>query len=239
MKILILFTPRSKSTIVHHILSKKYNLKGLRELFAIERLVHKNQQRYKEIIDIINNTDNICLKLNSIDFIEMNSNNFLPEFFSIDFKSFDKIIFITRKDYMSAIPSNSYIDRSKVHAWHRYKNREFQAKQFNIDLAMITYYGRVHAMFEKLKPIIINQAPNAEIYHYDFDNVEQNLLRDFDLTAKDFDIETLPCDLDYKKLALNYDEFFHLAPKEFKRAYDEILATAGKQIDDIVENYSK
>src|SRR3989344_337886 len=99
MNILIVHTPRSKSTMVHDILAKKFDLNPLYEPLTFSRIAKQDSSEYDSIIQMINTKDDICVKINGNDFIDLKNKKILDDYKKIHYDHFDKIVFITRENY--------------------------------------------------------------------------------------------------------------------------------------------
>jgi len=203
MKILIHYTPRSKSTKLISILSKKYDLEDWQEMLTRNRFQKKSHDQIPELIKKINDADNIGVKINGNDFVDFHNRRILDCYKDIDYKSFDRIIFLTRKDYVAATLSFGYMNLSDPLTWHRRIGKEKKQVEYEISQFKIHAIARCYLMHEYVKNFIKSQVDKSKVFDYEFDTMEQNAIQDFDLTDEDFDIDITESNIDYRKLLAN------------------------------------
>jgi hypothetical protein len=204
MKILIFYTPRSKSTLLQEIMSKKYNLTALVDPFVFSKMKNQNTEEFPRIINHINSSQNICVKVSSTDFLDSRNRKILDYYKDIDYKSFDKIIFVTRKDVQAASLSFCHMNLKEPNSWHSTKDHQTIGRSFNPDIDRILYLLRSYRLFEFVKKYIINDHQNI-CYDYEYNTLEESLKSNFSLSDRDFDTKLTANDIDYQKLVFNYD----------------------------------
>jgi len=217
MKILVFYTPRSKSTMVHDVLQRHYGLDNIGDSLTLSRIANQGFLEYNKIIDTINNTDNICVKMNPNDFIDIPNQCINYRYKNIDYASFDKIVTITRDNYVDAVLSYAYMNPQDQASWHRRRGAEKVGVRYEIPEFKVFYLLRGYCLFHKIKAHIEQTAGADRMHHYEYQTVEQDLARDFGLNAADFDIDLVPNGLDYSQLATNYDEIVELTKQVYQR----------------------
>jgi hypothetical protein len=217
MKILIFYTPRSKSTMIYNILKNYYGLKGIGDILTLSRIANQNFKNYNELIDYINHSDNSCVKINANDFIDLKNKCINYDYKKIDYSSFDNIIFVTRNNYTDAVLSYAYMDPKDQSSWHRKQGEIKIASEYKVDPCKLFYLFRGYFLFEKIKNEICNTATTSKIYSYEYDTVDQELMRDFNLLPTKIDNDLAPNNLDYKLLATNYDEIVELSSEVYEK----------------------
>jgi len=205
MNTLIVYTPRSKSTYLTAVLSKKFNLVPMKwAILTLSRIANKNFSEYNKIIADINELENACVKVNGNDFIDLQCKSMVDYYRKIDYSRFDKIVFLTRSNFEDALLSYSYMNQSDRYSWHRKKGVAKNEHQYTVDLQKVLYLLRGYAAFEIIKDYIKSKVDQNIVYHYEFNTVDIQLLNDFGIAQLEVDTEAN--ELDYKKLATNYDE---------------------------------
>lgn len=217
MKILIFYTPRSKSTMVHSIMKKRYGLIDIGDSLTLSRIAKQGFDEYDTIIDRINTTPNCCVKMNGNDFIDLKNQCVNYDYKKVDFSSFDKVIFTTRAACLDAVLSIAYMNPRDQSSWHRRKGAEKIGVPYTVDPDKLFYMYRGYFLFEKIKNHICQIVDPEKIYQYEYETLNQELMRDFELSECDFDIEIEPNNLDYTQLATNYHEIAELAPTIYQR----------------------
>ena len=227
MKIAIFYHPRSRSTMTHHILAKKFNLTPWNEILTISRRTNQHYDEYPDLINKINTTDNVVLKICINDFINTKDCVILDAYKDIDYKSFDHIIFNIRSDVLGTMLSFGHhylFDPSK---WFRIKGQSFPTRSYEIELARVFYILRSYRMFDDIKEWVTSHAGNAKLHSYDYSTVKEQLKQEFDLDDNDFDINIVPNEIDYKSLATNYD----FVADNIMSWYSEIMSATQADID--------
>lgn len=206
MKIAVVYIPRVKSTMTHDVLAKHFSLDPWKEPLTISRRSNQSYDEYPELIRRINTTDNIIVKICVNDFIDTKNCKILDAYKSIDYSSFDHIVFIKRADVMGTIASFGHHNLFDPTKWHRKKGEDFKGRTYQIEMTRVFYILRAYRMFGDIQNWVANNAGLARLYDYDFQTVEEHLKNDFALSESDFDIDIVPMGLDYKNLATNYQE---------------------------------
>jgi hypothetical protein len=204
MKILIFYTPRSKSTFLQEILSTKYKLESIVDPFVYSKMKHGNKDEFPKIVDEINTTENICVKISSTDFLDSKNREVHDYYKDINYQSFDKIVFVSRKDILSGSLSCCHMDLKDNTSWHSTKDKKNNGRTFTVDIGRLAWYLRGYRIFDFIKDHIIKNF-DKEIYEYDYDNLEEDLKKDFELSAADLDTNLIANEIDYKPLAVNLD----------------------------------
>jgi hypothetical protein len=217
--------------MIQEILSKKYNLEALVDPFVYSKMKNRNTDEFSSIIKHINSAENICVKVSSTDFLDSRNRRVLDYYKDIDYKSFDKIIFVTRDDIITASLSFAHMTMGAPNTWHSTKDRQLSGKTFSPDIDRILYLLRSYRVFEFIKNYITTNGIN-EIYDYEYDTVEHNLKNDFDLNDTDFDINLIANDINYSQLIDNYNSVSDF----IKSVYSIISRTID---DDLNQFYSK
>lgn len=204
MKILVVYTPRSKSTMVHDVLSRKFGLEPMREALTRSRRARQSFDEFPSIIHRMNTADNICVKITGgNDFIDLPNRKIREDYKNIDYASFDRVILISRRDYVSAVMSYAYMDQLNDRSWHRRRGETKVGHSYTVSDLKIYYMLRGYAVFEHVSNYIADHMPADRLLRYDFDTAETQLARDFGLTSADFEIDIVPNELDYQTLAVN------------------------------------
>jgi len=202
MKILTVYTPRSKSTMVHDVLSRRFGLEPMKEALTRSRRARQNFDEFPEIIHRMNTQDNICVKITGgNDFIDLPNHRVREDYKTIDFASFDRVILISRKDYVSAVMSYAYMDQLNDRSWHRRRGETKLGQPYTVSDLKIYYMLRGYAVFDHVSRYIADHMPADRLLRYDFDTAETQLAQDFDLQPQDFEIDIVPNELDYQALA--------------------------------------
>jgi len=197
MKVLIFYTPRSKSTMLHDMMCKKFGLVGFGDTVTKSRIKNKNDTEYKPLIDYINNNDNICVKLNGNDFVGSEL------YKTVDYESFDKIIFLTRQNQVDAVLSYAYMNPSDSNTWHRKKDQSVELVAYSVPYCKVQHLLTGYISYEKIKRHILDHISDAvEVHDCEYDNVSL-LINELELVD---DIDLLPMDIDYRSLVTNYNE---------------------------------
>lgn len=171
-----------------------------------DRFQRKSHDHIPKLIDKINCTDNIGVKINGNDFVDFHNRRILTCYKDIDYNSFDRIIFTTRKDYVAATLSFGYMNLSDPDTWHKKVGQEKRQVQYSISEFKIHAMARCYMMHEHVKNYIKTKVDSSKIFDYEFDTVEQSVVRDFDLQPADFDIGIEESQLDYLKLLFNPEQ---------------------------------
>jgi len=213
MKILIFYTPRSKSTMLHNMLCKRYNLLEFGDTVTKSRIKNKDFSEYTQLITKINSTNNICVKLNGNDFIDCTTGNLTDLYKTVDYQSFDKIIFLTRKNYIDAILSYGYMDPTNSNSWHRRKDQTVQATPYTVTSAKIYHLLNGYRAYDSIKDYIKSQVTDPNIIREsEFEELSRLIS---ELQLENVDIDLAPMDIDYKSIVTNYDEIVTIATQFF------------------------
>lgn len=210
MKILIFYTPRSKSTILHDVLASSYNLTPLNDIITTSRIQNKNFSEYPELIDKINNTDNICVKLNGNDFIDLNNRTISDLYKTVDFKSFDKIIVLTRKNIVDAVASYSYMNQADSSSWHTIRGQSRAGNKYQIPIQKVFYLIRGFVVHRIISEYIFSKIPNNNIYYSTYEDIEQNAKSWFNVNLTTPESRLIPNNYNYQQLAENYIELYDI-----------------------------
>jgi hypothetical protein len=238
MNIAIFYIARSKSTMVHNILAKKFNLAPLKELLFFSRRQRQDFEEYPKLIEQINTQDNICVKICINDFIDSKNNRVVDDYKKIDYTKFDHLIFIERDDLMGQVASFGHHNKMNFADFdksHRKKGQDFEGHTYDIDLGRSAYILRGYRLMPVIREWVEQQAVTNQIYDIKFETAEQQLIEKFDLKADDFDIDIEACGLDYKKLATNYAEVEAVLPD----LRDRIMSADLKDINNPESNFWK
>jgi hypothetical protein len=228
MKILIVYTPRSKSTWLTHVLAKKYNLENWLELLTRSRRRNQDFNDFQKLIKKINTTDNICVKITGgNDFIDLKNRSIINDYKTIDYNSFDYIILLSRDDYISATLSYAYTDQLDDRTWHRRRNEVKIGKSYIVGESKIYYMLRGYIIYKFVKDYIMNHADRKKILEYEFESVESCVKKDFKLNENDFDIELADNKLNYFELVSNKNSIL-----EIKKIYDQMKFLTLEDIKD-------
>lgn len=218
MKILVFYTPRSKSTAIHNALAKHYSLEPWCDMVTQSRIKNQNFDEYPGLIDKINTTDDICVKLNGNDFIDLQNRQVLDFYKKIDFGSFDKILITTRSNIAEAIASYAYMNPADKNTWHRPRGVSRIGGPYQISLNKVFYLLRGYVVYNIICDYIRSQVPAEKILVTDYETAEADVKDWFNVDMSDIDIE--PNGYDYKTMAENYSVIKSLAHE-----IHEILAT--------------
>lgn len=189
--------------MLQEVLSKKYNLDALVDPFVYSKMKNQNTNEFASIIDRINTSQDICVKVASIDFLDSKNRRVLDYYKDIDYQSFDKIIFVTRDDLLAASLSFCHMTTGDPSTWHSTKEQQNTGKTFSADINRVTYLLRSYRVFEFVKNHIRNNFTN-DIYEYEYESLESNLKIDLELSAGDFDTNLVANTIDYQKVNQNY-----------------------------------
>lgn len=203
--------------MIYTILMNHYDLDDIGDSLTLSRVANKNFSEYDTIISRINNSKNSCVKLNPNDFIDLKNQCVNYDYKKVDFASFDKIVFVTRENYLDAVLSYAYMNPGDRASWHRVKGQEKIGQPYTIDPVKLFYLYRGYFLFDKIKQYICQQVDSSKIYQYEYETVERDLMRDFELSSDDLDIPLVPNNLDYTVLATNYAQIVELASKVYQR----------------------
>lgn len=209
MKILVFYTPRSKSTAIHDALARQYNLDAWGDRVTQSRIKNQNFNEYPELIAAINNADNICVKLNGNDFIDLQNKTVLDSYKQIDFASFDKIIMASRSNITEAIASYAYMNPADKSTWHRPKGESRVGTPYQISLNKVFYLLRGYVVYGIICDYIRSQVPAEKVLVTDYETAEHDIKVWFDNDMSDISIE--PNGYDYKSMAGNYTTVKSLA----------------------------
>jgi len=228
MKILIVFIPRTKSTMTHEILVNKFHLQPLGEPLTISRRKNQHYNEYPDLIDHINKTDNICIKICINDFIDLKSCMVNDAYKTIDYNSFNHIIFINRTNILDTVLSYGYMNPAVADKWHRPRGKIIIPKKFTIDSTRMYYILRAYRLYKNIKTHIVSNAILPKIYHYEYDTIEITLKTDFNLSDSDLVTSTEANGIDYSLWADNYQEIL----SQFDQTKQKILSATDEDIAD-------
>ena len=213
MKILIFYTPRSKSTMLHDLLCKKFQLIEFRDTVTKSRIKNKNFDEYEKLFSYINNTDNICIKLNGNDFIDPLTGNLSDLYKNINYQLFDKIIFLTRKNYVDAILSYAYMDPNNSDTWHRKKSQSIEIKKYSVPHNKIFHLLNGYVAYDTIKKYITSIVDPSLVKECDYESLDV-LIQEINLSNVDIDL--CPMNIDYKSIVSNYDEVVSISRDFFQ-----------------------
>jgi len=236
VNIAIFFIARSKSTMVHNILAKKFNLEPLKEILFFSRRRRQDFEEYPELIKQINTKDNICVKICINDFIDPKKYCIMDDYKTINYAKFDHLIFIERDDIMGQVASFGHHNKMNFADFdksHRKKGQDFEGHTYEIDLARTAYILRGYRMMPVMREWVEQHAGQAKIHTVKFETAEQQLIDIFGLDPNDFDIDIEACGLDYKKLATNYKEVEAVLPV----LQDKIMNTGPEDFNNSKSNF--
>lgn len=207
MKILIVYTPRSKSTMLINILSKKFHLENCLELLTRSRRANQNFNEFPELIHRINTEDNICVKITGgNDFIDLKTCTIINNYKNIDYNNFDRVILLSRDNYVNAVLSYAYMDQLNDRTWHRQKGELKIGQPYTVNSLKIFYMLRGYIVYNYVRDFILKNTDPKKILEYEFESVETSAMHDFNLSASDFDIDLEDNQLDYKQLVDNPEQ---------------------------------
>lgn len=212
--------------MLQEVLSKKYNLEALVDPFVYSKMKNRNTDEFASIVDRINSSQDICVKVASTDFLDSRNRRVLDYYKDIDYKSFDKVIFVTRQDIITASLSFCHMTMGQPDTWHSTRGRKNQGHQFIPDTERITYLLRSYRLFNFIKNYISNNS--KEFYEYEYETLEQDLKNDFDLTDEDFDTNLIPNEIDYKQLIPDYDSICNF----IKKSQNEISSVEDQEMNE-------
>lgn len=223
MKIIMLYSPRSRSTWTHNVLVKKFNLDPTWcEPLLESRRPRQDYKEYPAIIDRINQSNNCCIKISCNDWIDIKNKQLRTDYKQILWNRFDHVITHTREDYVSAILSYAYMDMRDKKSWHRRRGEIKQQRSYEADINIMYYLLRGYAMFSLVKKHIIDTVDSSKIHHYEFASAERQVAQDFGLEGDDLVAEIVSNELDYSKLASNYNEILSNAPNVLEMLQQQI-----------------
>lgn len=205
MKILVFYTPRSKSTMIGKVLAKKFGINYCESPLTLSRLANKNFDEYPELINKINALSSGCIKICANDFVNLHQKTINEDYKKINFNSFDYVIFLTRENMLDAVLSFGYMDSSNRDSWHRRIGETKEVKPYSISPARIFNLLRGYTIFNIVKKYIAEHT-TATTCECDYNTVNEQLITKFDLQQSDFDIDLVPNDIPYKTIVTNYNE---------------------------------
>lgn len=206
MKILVFYTPRSKSTAIHDALAKHYGLQPLCDMVTQSRIKNQNFDEYPSLIEQINNTDNICVKLNGNDFIDLKNNQVLDIYKTIDFASFDKIVFVTRDNQVDAVASYAYMNPADKSTWHCPRGESRVGAPYLISVQKVFYLLRGYVVFDIIRNYIMSQVPADKVCELEYETVETSIKDIFGIDMSTVGIDIVPNLYNYIDMASNYQE---------------------------------
>lgn len=208
MKILIFYTPRSKSTAIHNALVARYNLNPMSDMVTKSRIKNQNFDEYPSLFSQINFADNICVKLNGNDFINLADSEISNLYKTIDFDSFDHIIFATRNNLVDAVASYAYMNPSDSSTWHKKKGEVRIGQPYLIPEQKVFYLLRGYVVYSAIKEYICSKVTKDKLHFYEYESADYLIKQDFNVDLNQIDIE--PNDYNYSMLATNYVEIKEL-----------------------------
>ena len=117
MRVAIVSTPRTCSSFLGNIMSRKYGLKDYSEIFSYGAL---SNDIGREKLEILKNTDNYSVKITSTSF-RLHDEIISPETFP--WELFDKIILAEREDIAQQVASWLTLNHSQLNG--HYDHRDF------------------------------------------------------------------------------------------------------------------
>lgn len=201
MNILIVYTPRSKSQLLHDVLVKKLHLHGYGDILTKTRIAANDDLTVLDaVVDEINSVSNFCLKINGHDFIDLKNQTISDLYKKINYSKFNKIIFLKRDSFADALLSYGYMDRTNPVSWHRRKGSVVQHRDYQIDINKVYFLSRGYAVYDLLKKYV-SSVYHDEIINCEFDQVEHMLESKFNIDHYDIDLQAN--EIDYKALLIN------------------------------------
>mgnify|MGYP000040089967 CR=1 FL=1 len=201
MNVLIVYTPRSKSQLLHDVLVKKLQLHGYGDILTRTRIAANDDlTALNTVVDKINAASNFCLKINGHDFIDLKNQKISDLYKKIDYSKFHKIIFLKRDSFTDALLSYGYMDRNDPMSWHRKKGAVIPNRDYQIDINKVYFLSRGYAIYDQLTKYISSIYHN-EIIKCEFNQVEALLKSKFDIDRYDIDLQAN--EIDYKALLIN------------------------------------
>jgi hypothetical protein len=226
MKILIFYNPRSKSTITHEILAKKFNVHPWGEILTRSRRKNQHYLEYAELIRRINETDDICIKTGPTDFIDLKNQEIKRDYQQIDWSTFDHLVFVRRNNIFETILSYGYQDQHNPENWHRRRGSTVNPQTYTIDPNRMYYILRSYRLYADIEKYICAQVKHGKIYHYEFETLEDQLKTDFGLTESELITSTQANEIDYKKFAINYADLLN----EYQSVHKKFLSATAEEI---------
>ncbi len=212
----------------HDVLSRKFGLDPMREALTRSRRARQSFDEFPEIIHQMNTRDNICVKITGgNDFIDLPNRRIREDYKTIDYASFDRVILISRQDYVSAVMSYAYMDQLNDRSWHRRRGEHKIGQPYTVSDLKIYYMLRGYAVFDHVSRHIADHMPADRLLRYDFDTAETQLAKDFELDPADFDIEIVPNELDYRTLATDSDQ----TVQKIHDVYQYVMSLSMEQIN--------
>lgn len=200
--------------MLNELLCKKYQLTNFGDTVTKSRIKNKDFREYDQLISVINSSKDICIKLNGNDFFDPITGKLTELYKQIDYNSFDKIIMLTRKNYIDAILSYGYMDPTNSETWHRKKSQTVEARAYTIQPTKIYHLLNGYRAYETIKDYIKTVVDSNMISESDFDNFSELLNQ---LELKNIDIDLRPMGINYKSIVTNYDEILDIANEFFNR----------------------
>lgn len=214
--------------MVHDVLSRRFGLEPMREALTRSRRTRQSFDEFPAIIHRMNTTDNICVKITGgNDFIDLPNRRIREDYKTIDYASFDRVILISRKDYVSAVMSYAYMDQLNDRSWHRRRGETKLGQSYTVSDLKIYYMLRGYAVFDHVSQYIASQLPADHVLRYDFDTAETQLATDFGLDPADFEIDIVPNELDYRALATNSEQTVN----QIHNVYQYVMSLTVDQIN--------
>ena len=229
MKILIVYTPRSKSTWLITVLARRFRLDNWLELLTRSRRKNQSFDQFPTLIQQINTTDNICVKVTGgNDFIDLKTRSIINAYRDIDYNSFDRVILLSRNDYVSAVMSYAYMDQRNDRTWHRRRGENKVGQAYTVSSSKIYYLLRGYVVYKHVRDYILQHTDPARILEYEFESIETQAQQDFGLSANDFEIDLVNNNLNYRELAVNADS----AVAEIQQVYQRMSQLTLQDIQD-------
>lgn len=206
MKILIFYTPRSKSTFLAKTLASKFDINLFNDELTISRIKNQGFVEYPELIEKINTLSDACIKVCANDFIDLQNCCISDYYKQIKFELFDHVIFISRKNFFDSLLSYAYMDPTDQSSWHRIAGQTKIIRRYTIPDTKIFYLCRGYFVFNYLKLYIQQKSTNATFFDYDYNTVDSMISNDWNIDNTVCNIDLLPNDVPYKDLVENYNQ---------------------------------
>lgn len=221
----MLYSPRSRSTWTHNVLTAKFGLDPTWcEPLLESRRPRQDYAEYPEIIDRINRAENCCIKISCNDFVDIKNKQIRKDYQDINWNHFDHVITHTREDFVGAVLSYAYMDMRDKNTWHRRRGEIKVGHEYQVDPNIMYYLLRGYAMFDVVRQHIDATVDPAKIHHYEFNTAADLVSQDFGLTAQDLEANIVDNELDYRRLATNYNDIAQEAPTVLMRLKNQIHA---------------
>jgi len=214
--------------MTHEILANKFQLQPLKEILTLSRRKNQHYNEYPELIKLVNETDNICVKICINDFIDLKSCVVKDEYKSIDYNKFDHIVFVKRDNIIDTVLSYGYQDQHDPSKWHRRRGTDIVPTKFVIDINRVYYILRAYRLYQSIEEYICSHNTHSKIHHYEFNSIEQGLKKDFDIADHELITSTDSNNIDYSSWAINYQD----TVTQFNQIKKQILSATDADIAD-------